>query len=56
MNQAILIMMHKNPEQVVRLVRYFPDDRCVCFIHVDKKCRINLKKFQENMDRENKRG
>ena len=52
MNQAILIMMHKNPEQVVRLVRYFPDDRCVCFIHVDKKCRINLKKFQENMDRE----
>lgn len=55
MNQAILIMMHKNPEQVVRLVRYFPDDRCVCFIHVDKKCRINLKKFQENMDRENKK-
>ncbi len=34
---AILIMMHKNPEQVARLVKYFPADRCVCFIHVDTK-------------------
>lgn len=55
MNQAILIMMHKNPEQVVRLVRYFPDDRCVCFIHIDKKCKINIKEFRENLDRENKK-
>lgn len=50
MNQAILIMMHKNPEQVVRLVKYFPDDRCVCFIHVDKKCRIDLDEFQAALD------
>lgn len=55
MNQAILIMMHKNPEQAARLVRYFPDDRCVCFIHVDKKCKIDLKEFQESLDRENKK-
>ena len=55
MNQAILIMMHKNPEQVIRLVKYFPDDRCVCFIHVDKKCRINLKEFQKSLNTVNKR-
>lgn len=55
MNQAILIMMHKNPEQVVRLVKYFPDDRCVCFIHVDKKCRLSLEKFQEALDAVNKK-
>lgn len=55
MNQAILIMMHKNPEQVVRLVKYFPNDRCVCFIHVDKKCRIDLDEFQTALDVVNRR-
>lgn len=55
MNQAILIMMHKNPEQVVRLVKYFPDDRCVCFIHIDRKCRINLDEFQAALDTVNRK-
>lgn len=55
MNHAILIMMHKNPEQVIRLVRFFPDDRCVCFIHVDKKCKINPDKFQAALSTVNKR-
>lgn len=50
MNQAILIMMHKNPQQVVRLVKYFPADRCTCFIHIDKKCKIDMDKFQEELD------
>ena len=49
MQQAILIMMHKNPEQVIRLLRYFPEDRCACFIHVDKKARIDLENFRRQV-------
>jgi len=50
MKQAILIMMHKNPEQVIRLVRYFPSDRCVCFVHVDKKADIDIESFQKKLN------
>jgi len=54
-NQAILIMMHKNPEQVVRLVKYFPEDRCVCFVHVDKKSKIDLEEFRKSLNAVNKK-
>lgn len=50
MKQAILIMMHKNPAQLERLVRYFPEDRCVCFIHVDKKANIKPEELQERLN------
>ncbi len=47
MKHAILIMMHKNPEQVVRLVRYFPPQQCVCFVHVDQKASIDISSLKE---------
>jgi len=47
---AILIMMHKNPEQVARLVKYFPADYCVCFIHVDAKAGVSKEHFRELLD------
>ena len=50
MKQAILIMMHKNIEQAKRLVRYFPGDRCICFIHADKKFDMETAKIQEELD------
>jgi len=47
---AILIMMHKKPEQVVRLVKYFPADRCVCFIHVDEKAAFPKSQLRDALD------
>lgn len=53
---AILIMMHKNPEQVARLVKYFPADRCVCFIHVDIKANIDKKALRLALDQVGENG
>lgn len=50
MKQAILIMMHNKPEQVMRLVRYFPEDECVCFIHVDQKARFDFDSFKRDIE------
>ncbi len=49
MNHAILIMVHKNPEQVLRLVRYFPTESCVCFIHVDAKADFSIDQLKETL-------
>ncbi len=53
MKQAILIMMHREPEQALRLVKYFPPDKCVCFIHIDKKANFDINKFSERLKKEN---
>ncbi len=47
MVHAILIMMHKSPEQVIRLVNCFPKDRCVCFLHLDKKSSVSFEEMQK---------
>ncbi len=52
MNQAILIMMHKEPEQVMRLIKYFPKDRCTCFIHIDKKADFDVAVFRERLEKQ----
>lgn len=36
MRHAILILAHKNVDQLCRLVRYFDHD-CDVYIHIDKK-------------------
>ena len=53
MKQAILIMMHKNIEQLKRLVRFFPSDRCTCFIHADKKFDMDTALIQSELDNVN---
>ncbi len=47
MKHAILIMMHKNPEQVVRLIRCFPKEQCVCFLHIDAKSPVSTEKMKK---------
>src|SRR3954454_12035046 len=45
MRLTYLIVAHKNPEQLARLVKSLSYDGESFFIHIDKKC--NLKAFQE---------
>jgi hypothetical protein len=44
MKLAFLILAHKNPTQVQRLVDYLLENDCAVFIHIDKK---NFLEFQE---------
>lgn len=41
MKQAVLILLHKDIEQVARLVGYF-QGCCDIFLHVDKDCRLSV--------------
>lgn len=50
---AILIMAHKNTNQIVRLVRFFPEGRCVCFIHIDAKSSIDKDELKARLEEEN---
>ena len=40
MQHAIMIMAHKNMEQLCHLVEYFTHD-CYVFIHLDKKFKVS---------------
>lgn len=51
MRYAILIMMHKNPEQVLRLLKWYATDETVCFIHVDVKLQIDIVAFEHAVHR-----
>ena len=51
MQIAVLIMMHKNPEQVLRLLRWYRTPKTVCFIHVDRKLQINISEFEKQAKR-----
>ena len=46
MKHAILILAHKNVEQLCRLVKYF-DCHCEVYIHIDKKQPIGI--YEENI-------
>lgn len=37
MNKAYIILVHKNPDQLYRLIRRLDDGRSTFFIHIDKK-------------------
>lgn len=41
MKQAILIVAHKNPEQLKRLIGYFRGE-CEIYIHIDRRSSISL--------------
>lgn len=41
MKHAILILAHKNVDQLCRLARYF-DHNCEIYIHIDKKQSIGI--------------
>lgn len=45
MQQAILILVHKNPDQVIRLIRYF-EGKCDIFIHVDRRSGFTSKEIE----------
>lgn len=49
MQIAVLIMMHKNPDQVLRLLRWYQTPETVCFIHVDKKLSVDLDEFRKQV-------
>lgn len=51
-NHAILIMAHKNPDQIIRLVRFFPKNQCVCFIHIDAKSSIDKNELKTQFENE----
>lgn len=52
MKHAILIMTHTKPNQVKRLLRYFPEDKCVCFLHVDSKADFDYQSFKKEVEDE----
>lgn len=43
---AFLIMCHKNPGQVNRLIRALRDDDAVCFVHVDSRAPFDLSEIR----------
>ena len=44
-NVAYLIMCHKNPNQVNRLISKLQSDNSVCFVHVDSQADFTLEKM-----------
>jgi len=48
MKFAYLILAHKNPEQVSRLVKAIADEHVYIFIHIDRKSHLGV--FEDNLD------
>lgn len=46
---AVMIMMHKNPHQVLRLVKWYASSETVCFIHVDSKLQIDMAEYEKEL-------
>lgn len=46
MKQAILIVAHKNPEQLKRLIGYFRGE-CEIYVHIDRRSKISRKEREE---------
>lgn len=50
MKLAVLIMMHKNPSQVLRLIRWYDSEDVYFFVHIDKKAKIEISKFEDELN------
>lgn len=49
MKLAVLIMMHKNPSQVLRLIKWYKSEDVYFFVHVDKKAQIEIAQFESEL-------